>query len=153
VWADEEPWQNRPGGNLHVNFKLDIDGDSILLADPDGRIVDEVTFGRQTRDVSQGRWPDSYRGLPHFMTIPTPAVSNRLDPTEPLQVVVSSVDLGRVTLTWNTEPGRTYRVLFKEELADPLWQELDPVTAASFTTSTVDASASGSQRFYQIRQD
>jgi hypothetical protein len=153
VWADEEPWQNSPGGNLHVDFKLDVDGDSIFLADPDGRVVDEVTFGRQNRDVSQGRWPDGYLGVSHFMTIATPVDHNRLDLTEALQAVVSNIDTAGVTVAWNTEPGRTYRVLFKENLVDPLWQELGPVTATSFTTFLVDASALGSQRFYRILQD
>jgi len=80
VWADEEPWQNRPGGNLHVNFKLDIDGDSILLADPDGRIVDEVTFGRQARRRQQQPRARHPRPLPGD---PAAGVPSRLGTTLP----------------------------------------------------------------------
>jgi hypothetical protein len=150
VWADEEPWQDAPGRSLHANFKLDVDGDDIFLADPDGRIVDEVVFGQQTRDVSQGRWPDGYRDLFHFMTSPTPGGSNRCDPAEAMRLVVSSIAQGRVALAWNTEPGKVYRVLFNEDLTEPVWQELDRPTATGFTTSLTDSAAPGRQRFYRV---
>src|SRR6185369_4975508 len=43
IWAD-----NKPGftnGALHVNFKLNKDGDGISLYDPRGTLVDTVVFG------------------------------------------------------------------------------------------------------------
>jgi Lamin Tail Domain/Putative Ig domain len=59
VWADNEPYQNAVSTQqLHVNFALSQTGESIGLFSPAGISVDEVTFGSQTNDVSQGRFPD-----------------------------------------------------------------------------------------------
>jgi hypothetical protein len=87
---------------LHRSQFLPFSGDSIFLTDPNGRIVDAVTFGRQTHDVSQGRWPDGYGGPPRFMRVPSPLGSNRLEPETSLQTVVSSLALEGVTLAWNS---------------------------------------------------
>jgi hypothetical protein len=54
IWADEDDGQV----GLHANFKLSASGESALLADPDTAIVDSVTFGAQTEDISVGRCPD-----------------------------------------------------------------------------------------------
>lgn len=54
VWADGDTWQ--PG--LHANFRLNDDGDALVLSDPDGRPVDRVVFGPQNADISFGRYPD-----------------------------------------------------------------------------------------------
>jgi len=49
----------RTGRNLHVNFKLDVSGGSIALFAPDGlTLIDSITYGQQTSDVSQGRFAD-----------------------------------------------------------------------------------------------
>jgi len=58
VWADDTTGPNQAGGDLHVNFKLNKDGDSITLLRPDGPVVDSVSFGKQKKNVSQGRWRD-----------------------------------------------------------------------------------------------
>ena len=40
---------------LHTNFKLDAAGESVVLADPGGAIVQQVNFGPQTAFQSFGR--------------------------------------------------------------------------------------------------
>ncbi len=40
VWADSQTGESRPGGDLHVNFKLSAKGDSIGLFAPDGTRID-----------------------------------------------------------------------------------------------------------------
>lgn len=59
IWADDETKQNTTNhSDLHVNFKLDADGEAIGLFLPNGATVDWVTFGPQETDVSEGRYPD-----------------------------------------------------------------------------------------------
>ena len=72
LWADKEPEQ----GVIHVDIKLDADGEEIGLVDPDGiTIIDSYTFGAQTTDISEGRLPDGTDTW-EFFTIPTPGASN-----------------------------------------------------------------------------
>jgi len=75
VWTDEQSGQTQPGGDLHVNFKLSQAGEAIALYDPNGRPIDSVTFGPQTNNISEGRWPDGGASL-YFMLNPTPRAAN-----------------------------------------------------------------------------
>ncbi len=76
VWADNAL---RPNGgdpaDLHAPFTLSRRGSRIQLLSTIGAPIDDVTFGGQSTDVSQGRWPD---GAPGFYTLkrPTPRLSN-----------------------------------------------------------------------------
>jgi len=57
LWADVEPEQ----GVLHLNFKLGKDGESIGISKVVGEtvtLIDNVTFGAQITDVSEGRCPN-----------------------------------------------------------------------------------------------
>ena len=74
VWADNEPEQNEPGLELHVNFSLASGGEEIGLFAPDGSAMDTVTFSTQIDDVAEGRWPDG--GVVGQMAVPTPRESN-----------------------------------------------------------------------------
>jgi len=71
IWCDEDSSQ----GLYHSNFKLSIDGEFLALVDTDGStILDSLTFGAQTTDVSYGRFPD---GSTNWQTLfPTPAAGN-----------------------------------------------------------------------------
>lgn len=53
IWCDEDGSQ----GPLHANFKLSKAGEMVQLATKDA-VVDSVTFGAQTTDVSWARLPD-----------------------------------------------------------------------------------------------
>ena len=53
IWCDEDGSQ----GPLHANFKLSKAGELVQLATRDA-VVDSVTFGAQTTDVSWARQPD-----------------------------------------------------------------------------------------------
>jgi len=78
VWADNDPEQSDAlTGSLHVNFALGIAGESIGLYTPQGIRVDEVTFGPQTNNISQGRFPDGAAAL-EFMVVTTPGAANVL---------------------------------------------------------------------------
>jgi len=71
LWCDEDQEQ----GELHTNFKLSVDGEFIALVAIDGTtIIDSVTFGEQTTDISFGRFPDAENNW-IFMQ-PTPGAAN-----------------------------------------------------------------------------
>jgi hypothetical protein len=78
VWADNQPGQ----GALHTNFKLDSSAGYIAFHSPDSIVLlDSVSYGPQSPDVSFGRMPD---GDPNwiFFTASTPGVSNTLTNVE-----------------------------------------------------------------------
>jgi len=54
IWADEDGTQ----GPLHANFKLSAGGESIVLLDKNLVILDQVTFGAQTTNLSAARKPN-----------------------------------------------------------------------------------------------
>lgn len=74
IWADENS-KATPG--IHCNFKLSGDGEVIFLVDSDANsnsIIDSVSFGVQTTDISTGRYPN---GTGHFVNMnPTPGAYN-----------------------------------------------------------------------------
>jgi hypothetical protein len=72
LWADKD----LEDGVLHVNIKLSKNGEQIGLFNSDGlSVIDSVTFGEQSSDISFGRYPD---GEPFWsrMYSPTPGQSN-----------------------------------------------------------------------------
>ena len=56
-------------------------------------------------------------------------------------------------LTWNSEPGRRYRVVYKNSLSDPDWTDLSgDIAATAWSVLWIDIAASASgQRYYQVQ--
>ncbi len=72
VWADDDTTD----AGLHANFKLSAGGEEIALFDTDGRtLIDIVSFGEQTTDISYGRYPDAADNV-RFLAAPTPQAEN-----------------------------------------------------------------------------
>ena len=72
IWADNDTTD----AGLHANFKLDAGGEDIGLFDSDGvTLIDSVTFGEQTGDISYGRLPDAGDYWQVF-GLPSPAAQN-----------------------------------------------------------------------------
>ena len=72
VWADGDVTAT----GLHAGFKLDADGEELLLVATDGTmVIDSIEFGPQIADVSYGRYPDGDPNLKH-MAAPTPGTTN-----------------------------------------------------------------------------
>ncbi len=66
----------------HLNFQLNATKEMISLFDPERNKIDQVFYGPQTTDVSQGRNPDGQDTFA-FFTLPTPDLPNTaaLQPT------------------------------------------------------------------------
>jgi len=154
VWADNQPDESRPGGDLHVNFKLAKSGDSIALFRPDGTLADMVRFGQQTNDVSQGRCP---HGLV-FFSQPTPRLPNLCPevalPPFALQI---AMDPGTAVI-WYPMEYHTAVIQCSDELGRGNWVDLPehyPLTfyvpSAPFIYFYDLTIQAGRQRFYRAR--
>ena len=153
VWAEGNSRRPDTNGGLHVNFKLSASGESIALFAPNGEIVDLVTFTSQTNDISQGRWVDG-SGAFFFMTEPTPLAPNRIFIPKPLFVsgrILVNASNG-VTLVWTSQPGRTYRVQYKDSLEQLNWTDVpgDVLAAEALSQKLHAHPATNTQRFYQV---
>jgi hypothetical protein len=60
---------------------------------------------------------------------------------------------GVMNLTWSTYPGKTYRIVYKQDLTAPDWTPvgLDTV-AAGYQLFSSDTNLVGQQRFYRVMQ-
>lgn len=56
VWADddEEQWFH------HTNFNLNSIGETLLLSDSTGNVMDQIVFPLQAQDISYGRYPNGF---------------------------------------------------------------------------------------------
>lgn len=154
VWADEEGSQNGPASSgLHVNFKLNQGGEMIALIGPDGSVVDQVQFGPQSNDASQGRWPDGNAESILDLGVPTPGRPNQLTvPSNPLVIHASALSKDQLLLSWEAEPGRSYAIEYKDQLETPDWQFLGRAAAASREVEQAVPLDGRNQRFYRIRR-
>jgi hypothetical protein len=153
VWADGKPSANSNNSpDLHVSFKLDKAGEAIGLFAPDGNPIDALTFGAQTSDVSEGRYPDG-GALRLFMPTPSPKAANILPPAPTPPSVTSLVFApdGPISLTFQTWPGHTYRLECSDNLTTANWI---PLTSNLFATGmqlvASDPSPPQNHRFYRI---
>jgi hypothetical protein len=148
VWADlKSSATTEP--DLHVNFRLSRMGETIAIFAPDGTLVDRVTFGAQTDDISQGRSPD---GGPYIFsfTKPTPGGPNT-DMHPPPLLATAHLSGNQVIITFNTMPGLTYRVDYKNALSASTWTQLGLAQVASSSSLSVPDTMNGrKQRFYRV---
>ncbi len=147
VWADNEPVQNPaspgPGSALHVPFQLNNNGDSIQLIAPTGQVSDLVTFGRQTRNDAQGRFPDGAAPVLD-LTLPTPGAANVLTLVTPPVFVP-----GGAEIRFTTTPGRTYTL--QRTIDFSAWLNLGSAQVATGTELIVIDPAPGPGRtFYRV---
>jgi hypothetical protein len=154
VWADEDTGQNATDpAALHAGFRLSQNGEAIGLFAPDGSLVDSVTFGLQTNNVSQGRWPDGNASF-YFMPTPTPRAGNVI-PTQPpadIRIIGTSIaPNGDLVITWSAQAGKTYQIQFKDNLNVPGWTDLGNVLAAGPLASQSIPRGAEPQGFYRIQ--
>jgi len=83
VWADSDQEQE----GLHTNFNLSSAGETLMLSYDNGVVIDEVTFGQQTPNISYARIPNG--GTIFIQTQPTFNAANII----PENIEVSFQDL------------------------------------------------------------
>lgn len=156
IWGDGDssPDLNQAGSPLHMNFRLNQEGEFIGLYTPSGQAVDEVEFGPQTADHSQGRLPDGDTTLPIVdFTQPSPGGPNRLDITDIAPVIdASTITInteGEFVMQWAAETGRTYAIESALAGGEIHWEQVAEVVAedgqAVFRDQVI-----GQGRFYRI---
>jgi hypothetical protein len=69
----------------------------------------------------------------------------------PVQLAPFTTPDGGFGLSWSAIPGRTYRVQWKEQLSDAVWNDWTNVTASGGSVSVSEV-ATQAQRFYRVAQ-
>jgi hypothetical protein len=158
VWADGfdgQPGQiyNRPYWNYwayttlyyHATFKLSADTEAVALFTPSGSRIDAVSYGPQSVDISQGRYPDGASAW-GFFGEPTAGASNRtpalthnlyLAPDVTIAAAESGlVVTGAVEVTLSADPPAT-EIRFTTNGAIPNSSSLLYTQALNLATSAV----------------
>ena len=143
VWASSK---NRPNGpQIHTSWAISASGESILLTNPSGTLVDQFPSIAVARDVSMGRQPDGTGPL-YFFTQATPGAANTTTgyPTETLAQPVFSVAGGMRTTSatvaiTSTVVGGTIR--YTLDGSDPT--TTSPVYSAPITLASRVGQANG----------
>jgi hypothetical protein len=135
VWADNETKQNTTNqADLHAGFKLSKTGDAIGLFAPDGTVIDFVSFGPQTHDATEGRFPDG-GGMLYPLVTPTPRSANLVaySNTPPvLEVIPDAILTEGQMLVVNvqaTDPDRPLQTLmFSLDAGAPAGAAINPAS-------------------------
>jgi hypothetical protein len=149
VWADEETGQNvSTNTDLHANFKLSKDGDTIAIFTPNGALLDSVTFPPVNDNFSAGRFPDGTSSLFTFSTA-TPRAAN----IAPAGTRFTRIewDGAQLVVGWRTTVGRTYRLEYKGDLNDSVWTAAGADVKATAAITSVNV-AGPSNRFFRVVQ-
>ncbi len=148
VWADDESPVNPK--ELHVPFKLDRGGDHILLFAPNGSLVDSITFGIQTNNISQGRWPDG--GLEvRFLSKATPQSSNLgVAGLGNMRLHALLENPTQLVIQWMSEPRRIYRIQYKRDLSEVAWRDLTEITATGLASEISQQISSETRCYYRV---
>lgn len=150
VWANDETNQNQPTNtDLHVNFKMSKDGDSIALFTPNGVLLDAVTFGALSDNISGGRYPDGASALFVFGT-PTPRSANIAPAGTRFTRIVW--DGAQLNIGWRSTVGRNYRLEATSDLNQPAWVSVADNLTATTTTTTINLAPSAGNRFFRVVQ-
>lgn len=85
IWADNDLAQQ----GFHTNFALNADGEFLALVAEDGvTVIDSISFGSQSADLSFGRFPDA--SVAWTFLQPTPQSSNLLTEVKNELIIVPS---------------------------------------------------------------
>lgn len=154
VWADGETEQNESSESLHAGFQINGDGELMALFDPEGSLLDLVRFSKQTADISMGRILGDSSGEPMVLSIPTPGKANPVDSGPSFRILgIQHSAPNSVVLQWETQPGKTYQVQFKESLeVEVPWADFGSSFDAQESAAQLEFSVLADQnpRFYRV---
>ena len=119
-------------GANHCNFKLSNGGESIVLTASNGATpIDSISFGSQTKDVSQGRMPDGGATIVSFPAqTASPGAPNRL----PTPVVINEI-LANATLPFE-DAVELYNPTSVSVDISGWWLSNDPLIPAKYQFQT-----------------
>jgi hypothetical protein len=155
VWADNEATQNSTNlTDLHASFALGKGGEALGLFAADGTQIDAITFGPQTTDVTEGRFPNGAAAI-YTMPTPTPRAANVLPNTPPtlspiankeitlgqiltFAVNASDSDLPAQTLTFNLGGGAPVGATITPGTGQFSWQPLTAPANVSISVIVAD---------------
>jgi hypothetical protein len=83
VWADE---RDDLQTGLHTSFKLNVGGETLYLTDPQGLLIDSLSFSRQFENISCGK---TDTGSLVYFSVPTPGTANNMSSSYRLAVGIS----------------------------------------------------------------
>lgn len=134
---------NQPARFYRV--KLISSGDSDADGLPDG--WEQLHFGDLSRNGTDDFDHDGASDAFELLAGTAPNNSNSF-----LKIKPNPVIGGGVTIEWEANAGRSYRLQYKNALSDPTWQTLPgKVTATGPTASHTDLTATGqTRRFYRV---
>jgi hypothetical protein len=105
-----------------VEFALSKGGEALGLFAADGTAIDAITFGPQTTDVTEGRFPDGAANV-YVMPTPTPRAANIGPDLGPgPEVFGPSVSGNEFVFFWQTIAGQNVQVESCDDLAAPVWE-------------------------------
>ena len=96
IWCDKDLTQT----GLHADFKLSADGETIFLSDDSGILIDQISFGTQTTDMSYARFPN---GTGNFQEMFPTFNSVNIDVTG-----LNELDTGSIQLTVYPNPANDF---------------------------------------------
>ncbi len=89
LWADKDT----DDGANHIDIKLGAGGEDLILTDSDGvTIIDQLTFGPQSDDISYGRETDGHSNF-QFFTSPTPGTENIANNNAPTYTITLNIPI------------------------------------------------------------
>ena len=61
IWTDDQLFQNTNGWNsdMHANFKIDKDGETVYFKDPSGNLIDTISWSNLPTDTAWARIPNA----------------------------------------------------------------------------------------------
>ena len=126
-------------------------GETLGLFSPNGVAQSIVSFGPQSQNISQGRFPDGNTNASYTMTNWTPRLPNSLAaPAAPQFGGVTLIDATTLRFNVNGTPNRAYRIDYKDQLSDPLWKPLSTNRLSNGAITINDRTTNSPQRFYRI---
>lgn len=148
-WTFSDPSATAAKVDLVTPGGLNI-SDAAELIPLDARKLTSFKSGAMELTLASDGGPVGYR-------LPANAPSGPLSVVTvvPRPITVSvTLSAGVVTIDWNAQPGKTYRLEYKSDLGEMNWQDLTgEITATGDTASKADLSMVGpTQRFYRVRQ-
>ena len=109
-----------------LDFKLSADGEMIGLFDAGLNLIDQVLYGPQTTDISQGRAPNGSSTF-DFFELPTPGVANTEPPTTTTTVIPLAPENADKRVFVPTGPGTDDNWRGGGAFDDSLWDHGDYV--------------------------